>query len=679
MSVAQTRIFVTTISTQPFSGRPGDVVNSTAEVDSSKADTLERNTQVEETGFRQFLLTLSAAVLVMLILATLVFFFTGPSYGLRSRATEGPGEEKRENFHTKDPELEVDEKSFTVKKPAVGETPFEWGPPSHSIEGTFKRAAVTTDHAICSKIGGEILEKGGNAIDASIAVMFCLGVTNPQSSGLGGGFLMTIYNRTEGKCIAIDARESAPAAAHRDMFRNDSDGSKYGFKSAAVPGELAGYWHAFTTRGSGRVAWKDLIEPSIQLCRRGVPVSDYLDNVMKVKERHFRLFPSMKAWINPTTNTTYKSGDLLKRPKLAATLEKLANAQNPVNLFYHEEMADTIAKEMAQGGGLITKQDLSSYSPRVYDQLTNTHFRGDLVMCGGPPPSSFAVTQLIVSVMSALYPDGHKTDILSDPKATHHFIEAMKFAYAQRTLLGDVAFVSSADTLAKNLTTEGYTKWVVERMKDVAQPPSYYGGIAQTQVPDHGTSHVSVLDEFGNGVSATTTINRWFGAAVESEAYGIVWNDEMDDFSTPGMANGFGFAPSETNFIEPGKRPMSSMSPMVIFNGKTKEPRMVIGGSGGSKIISAVAKAIVRPLIFGESIKEAIDSPMLHNQFTPDITQIDDSFPKELKSVLEWKFGQKFRNTTGFEGIVQGILKNAAEIRAAGDFRRKTQQVPSGY
>ncbi|VDL77309.1 unnamed protein product [Nippostrongylus brasiliensis] len=647
----------------------------------------------------------------MLILATLVFFFTGPSYGL----------------------------------PAVGETPFEWGPPSHSIEGTFKQAAVTTDHAICSKIGGrenwnknikgslcfrEILEKGGNAIDASIAVMFCLGVTNPQSSGLGGGFLMTIYNRTEGKCIAIDARESAPAAAHRDMFRNDSDGSKYGFKSAAVPGELAGYWHAFTTRGSGRVAWKDLIEPSIQLCRRGVPVSDYLDNVMKVKERHFRLFPSMKAWINPTTNTTYKSGDLLKRPKLAATLEKLANAQNPVNLFYHEEMADTIAREMAQGGGLITKQDLSSYSPRVYDQLTNTHFRGDLVMCGGPPPSSFAVTQLIVSVMSgkflfripssalqdstlnlslflklswviwsisheyeaktgqnladniilsALYPDGHKTDILSDPKATHHFIEAMKFAYAQRTLLGDVAFVSSADTLAKNLTTEGYTKWVVERMKDVAQPPSYYGGIAQTQVPDHGTSHVSVLDEFGNGVSATTTINRWFGAAVESEAYGIVWNDEMDDFSTPGMANGFGFAPSETNFIEPGKRPMSSMSPMVIFNGKTKEPRMVIGGSGGSKIISAVAKAIVRPLIFGESIKEAIDSPMLHNQFTPDITQIDDSFPKELKSVLEWKFGQKFRNTTGFEGIVQGILKNAAEIRAAGDFRRKTQQVPSGY
>ncbi|PIO67401.1 gamma-glutamyltranspeptidase, partial [Teladorsagia circumcincta] len=335
--------------------------------------------------------------------------------------------------------------------------------------------------------------------------------------------------------------------------------------------------------------------------------------------------------------------------------------------------------------GIITKADLASYKPRVYKQLANTHFRGNLVMCGGPPPSSFAVTQLIVSVMSALYPENHGADILSDPKVTHHFIEAMKFAYAQRTLLGDVAFVKSAETLAKNLTTQEYTKWVVERMRDTAQPSVYYGGIAQSQVPqpvefgkcgarvvpDHGTSQVSALDEHGNGVSSTTTINRWFGAAVESEAYGIIWNDEMDDFSTPGMANGFGFAPSETNFIEPGKRPMSSMSPMVIFDAKTKEPTMVIGGSGGSKIISAVAKvglmklhvivgesvimAIVRPLIFGETIKQAIDSPMIHNQFTPDITQIDDAFPKELKSVLDWKFGQKFRNTTGFEGIVQGI------------------------
>ncbi|CAJ0589798.1 unnamed protein product [Cylicocyclus nassatus] len=631
MSVVQAPIFVTTISTQPFPGRTLDT-NPRGEATCAKTDSLERRDYVEETGFKQFVITLCAAVLVMIVLVTLVFIFTGPCCGV----------------------------------PIISDAPFDWPAPSDSIEGKFHKAAVTTDHGLCSEIGGDILRKGGNAIDSSIAVMFCLGATNPQSSGLGGGFLMTIYNKTQGKCIAIDARETAPAAAHRDMFRNDSDGSKYGFKAAGTPGELAGYWYAFKNFGSGSVAWKDLIQPTIELCRSGVPVSEYLDYVMKVKERHFRLFPSMRAWINPATNDTYKAGDLLPRLKLAATLEKVANSEDPVKLFYHGEMADTIAREMAEGGGIITKADLASYKPIFYDQLVNDHFRGDLVMCGGPPPSSFAVTQLIVSVMSALYPEGHHTDILADPKAVHHFVEAMKFAYAQRTLLGDAAFVPSAVELAKNLTTKGYTQWIVQRMRDTAQPSAYYGGINQTHPPDHGTSQVSVLDEFGNGVSATTTINRWFGAAVESEAYGIVWNDEMDDFSTPGMANGFGFAPSETNFIQPGKRPMSSMSPMVIFNKKTKEPRMVIGGSGGSKIISAVAKAIVRPLIFGETIKQAIDAPMLHNQFTPDIAQVDDFFPKELKSVLEWKFGQKFRNTTGFEGIIQGITIDKNEIRACG-------------
>ncbi|VDM59487.1 unnamed protein product [Angiostrongylus costaricensis] len=578
----------------------------------------------------------------MFILITLVFFFTYPS-------------------------------SEALIKNNV---PFDWPPPSSSVEGKFKKAAVTTDHQICSEIGGNILKRGGNAVDAAVAVMFCLGVTNPQSSGLGGGFLMTLYNKTTGKCIAINARETAPAAAHRDMFRQDATGSKIGFRAVATPGELAGYWLAFSQYGSGRVSWKDLILPSVQLCREGVPVSVFLDYVMKVKEAHFRESPTMKSWINPFTNSTYKAGDLLRRSKLAKTLEMIAKSEDPIRLFYRGKMADTIAKEMAEGGGLITKEDLATYEPVVYEAMEHVHFRGDLAMCGGPPPSSFSVTQLIVSVMSGLYPVGHEADILSDPKVIHHFIESMKFAYAQRTLLGDVAFVPSAYSLAKNLTTNDYTNWVLRRMRNVAQPSAYYGGNIYSQVPDHGTSHVSVLDEYGNGVSATSTINRWFGATVESGTYGIIWNDEMDDFSTPGMANGFGFAPSETNFIEPGKRPMSSMCPMVIFDRKTRD---VIGASGGAKIISSVAKAIVRSLIFGESIKQAVDSPLLHNQFTPDITQIDDSFPKELKKILMTEFGQKFRNTSGFEGIVQGITVDSDGIHACGDFRRKTNQKPSGY
>ncbi|CAJ0929582.1 unnamed protein product, partial [Mesorhabditis belari] len=491
---------------------------------------------------------------------------------------------------------------------AVPNRAFNWPPASPSIMGEFTKAAITTDHKLCADIGKSIMDKGGNAVEAAIAAQFCLGVTNPQSSGLGGGFLMTLYNKTEGRCIAIDARETAPAAAKEDMFVKNTNGSKYGFNAVGTPGELAGYWLVYRDYGSGRIAWRELIEPSIKLCRDGVPVSEYLENVMKVKEYHFRSFPSMREWINPKTNDTYKAGELLPRPKLAATLQRLADAEDPIQLFYHGDMADSIAKEFEANNGMITKDDLANYKVRVYDTpLINDHFRGDLVMCGGPPPSSFAVTQLIISALSKMYPlKNSPTELYYEPSFYHKFIEAMKFAYAQRTLFGDHDFVSGALAHAENLTTLEYTRWVVDHIKDIAQPTEKYGGINQTHPADHGTSHVSVVDAEGNGVTSTTTINRWFGAAVESEALGIVWNDEMDDFSTPGTANGFGFAPSETNFIRPGKRPMSSMSPMIIYDNKTKNLRMVAGASGGSKIISALAKSVIRPLLFGETVKSTI-------------------------------------------------------------------------
>ncbi|CAB3397466.1 unnamed protein product [Caenorhabditis bovis] len=603
-------------------------------------------------GFRQFACRIGLGVLIMTILLLLLFLFAAP---IASAPNDGPNSSE-------------------------SETLYKWPGPSNSTQKKFEKAAITCDNAACSKIGGDILNKGGNAIEAAIAAMFCLGVVNPQSSGIGGGFLMTFYNGQQGDCYAIDARETAPAAAHKNMFLNDSDGSKYGFKAAGIPGEIAGYWHSFTKHGSGKVSWKELVTPSIELASKGHPVSEFLSDVMKVKERHFRLFPSVKHWINPETNDTYKTGNILKRPKLAETLQLIADSSDPVELFYHGDMAKTIANEFKEGGGLITEEDLANYRVREYaNSNSNEKFRGSLSMCGGPPPSSFGVTQLIISVMSKLFPEGHKDDIYQDPLVIHKYIESMKFAYAQRTLLGDHDYVKGALELSRNLTTPEYTQWVIDRMTDKAQPSKNYGGIAQYQPPDHGTSHVSVLDQYGNAVSATTTINRWFGAAVESTKYGILWNDEMDDFSTPGMENGFGFAPSETNYIAPGKRPMSSMSPLVIFNSENKKVRMVIGASGGAKIISSLSKAVVRSLIFNDSIKKAIDSLMIHNQFTPDITQLDDGFPEGMKKILEKEHLQKFRATNGFEGVIQGIDVKEDGIYACGDYRRKTEQIPQGF
>uniref|UniRef100_A0A0N5AGB3 Gamma-glutamyltransferase n=1 Tax=Syphacia muris TaxID=451379 RepID=A0A0N5AGB3_9BILA len=558
--------------------------------------------------------------------------------------------------------------------------PYDWPPPSYSYLGRYSRAAVTSDHGICSEIGRNVLLRGGNAADASIASLFCLGITNPQSSGIGGGFIMTFYNRTTQRCHVIDARETAPANTFRDMFLNDEFGSKYGYRAIATPGEIAGYWLVYKKYGSGKVPWHDLIQPSIELARNGVPVSEYLGYVLSIKEKHFRTLPSMQSWINQKTNKTFVAGDLIKRPELARTLEVLAKSKDPVELFYRGKMAKIIVDEIQANGGILTMEDLANFKPKEYDQpLINDHFSGDLVMCGPPPPGSFAITQLIITLMAKFYaPMSDKRILYSDPTFYHRLIEAQKFAYAQRTLMGDESFVESARLLAEKMTTKEYADEVFKKFKSYAQPSSYYGGINQTQPPDHGTSHVCVLDAEGNGFSTTTTVNRWFGAVVQSEKLGIVWNDEMDDFSTPGMVNGFGFAPSETNFIAPGKKPMSSMSPIVIYNKRTGDLRMVIGASGGSKIISAMAKPIVRVLFFNETMKEGIDAPTLHNQFTPDITQYHE-VPAQLLEDLQGRFGQKFRNTTGFEGIVQGIDITDHGIYANGDFRRKADQHPGGY
>ncbi|GMR60031.1 hypothetical protein PMAYCL1PPCAC_30226, partial [Pristionchus mayeri] len=565
---------------------------------------------------------------------------------------------------------------FVAAEKAVA---FDWSPPSPSLMGSFDRFALTTDHTLCAHAGKSVISLGGNAVDASVAAMFCLGATNPQSSGLGGGFLMTIFNATTGSCTAIDAREAAPSLATERMFINNSDGSKYGFLAAGVPGELAGYWEIFRRFGSGAVEWKELLQPTIDLIEGGVPVSAYLEEVMKVKERHFRLFPSMKLWINPATNHTYKEGEKMPRERLLKTLKRIAAAQDPVQLFYHGEFAEIIDREMKANGGIIRKEDLAAYKVRIHETPLVAHLKNGLAICGGPPPSGFAATQLIINIMSNLYPNSSVYELRHDAKVYHHLIEAHKFAYAQRTLMGDTSFVPSADQLSKRMLTPAFLASVLEKMTDHAHETAYYGGDNKAARADFGTSHVSVLDGEGNGVSATTTINRWFGAAVESEGLGILWNDEMDDFSTPGMANGFGFAPSETNFIAPGKRPMSSMSPLVVYDEREKKVRMVAGASGGSKIISALSKTVIRTLIFGETVKEAIDAPMLHNQFTPDISQTDQYFPLELKSMLESQFGQKFRNTTGFEGIVQAIHSNPeGKINACGDFRRKTDQKPAG-
>ncbi|KHJ87764.1 putative gamma-glutamyltransferase [Oesophagostomum dentatum] len=408
--------------------------------------------------------------------------------------------------------------------------------------------------------------EGGNAVDSMIATLLCVGVVNPQSSGIGGGFLMTLYNASTGRCQTINARETAPLAATENMFVNDTSQSVYGYRSIATPSEIHGFWTVFKKFGSGKVKWAQLFEPAVNLAINGFPVSSNLASQLSDKETLIQAEPTMKeVFVDHSTGRVYEEGDIMKRERYGFTLQLIANATDPVDLFYKGGMAQTIAGEITDNGGHITQKDLASYETIIDEiPLIATGLPGDLEMCGPPPPSSFVITQSIIAVMAEFYRGGKVN--LNDPLVYHRLIEAEKFAYAQRTKLGDVKFVESAKALVANMSTPKYTKWIASMIKDVAQPQSYYMGDDTTQVPDHGTSHVTVIDDQGNAVSCTSTINQIFGSMRISTTLGIIWNDEMDDFSTPGVPNAFGFAPSPSNFIAPGKRPMSSMSPMVIYN-----------------------------------------------------------------------------------------------------------------
>lgn len=556
----------------------------------------------------------------------------------------------------------------------------QWPLPSGSLYAHYKKAAVASDHGLCSEIGRDVLIDGGNAVDSMIATLLCIGVVNPQSSGLGGGFVMTLFNASTGRCQTINARETAPLAATEDMFVNDTTQSVYGYRAIATPSELHGFWTVFRKFGSGKVKWGRLFEPSIKLATDGFPVSSNLAMQLSEKESLIQAEPTMKEiFVDHATGRVYEEGDIMKRERYGFTLQLIANASDPVELFYKGGMGQTIAGEITDNGGHIDSKDLASYETLIDEiPLIATGLSGDLEMCGPPPPSSFVITQSIIAVMAEFYRGG-KVD-LNDPLVYHRLIEAEKFAYAQRTKLGDVRFVESAKNLVANMSTPKYTKWIASMIKDTAQPQDYYLGGMTSQVPDHGTSHVTIIDHDGHAISCTSTINQIFGSMRASQTLGIIWNDQMDDFSTPGAANAFGFAPSETNFIKPGKRPMSSMSPMIIYNKNENQVAMVVGASGGSYIISATAQAVIRTMLFNQTVKEAVDAPRLHNQFLPHVTQYEEPMPKELITILVDVFKQNFTMVDKQKSVVQALeVHPDGFIHGNSDFRRQTATYPAGY
>ncbi|KRY38654.1 Gamma-glutamyltranspeptidase 1 [Trichinella spiralis] len=555
-------------------------------------------------------------------------------------------------------------------------TEHRWPSPSNSLLLEFQKGAVAADNGICSEIGRDVLIKGGNAIDAAIATTICIGVFDAHSSGIGGGHFSTIYIKKDRRCFTVNARQTAPEAANESMFVGDAEGSLFGSRSIAVPGEVYGLWLQYKQFG-GKLPWRDLLMPTANICRYGILISDALAVKLQENENYI-LSPDshLKIFINPETNGAYKAGEVMRRPELADALEQLANAADPVQLFYNGTMAKDMVEEFKQMGGIITEEDMRNYRAKLSQPL-QISIGENLIACGPPPPSSAVIPMAIMNIMDGFNVSPRDAESSeSEALVLHRFLEAMKFSYAAHSQFGDADFVPEVLSLAKRILTKQYAQDVRKKITNRSHESSYYGEL-YTSRPNHGTAHISVLDAEGNAVSLTTTINTYFGSKVRSTKYDIIWNNDMDDFSTPGLTNFFEYPPLPNNFIKAGKRPLSSMSPLIFYDQTNGNVKLVVGAAGGSRIISTTAWVAFRSIFLNETIKEAVDRPRLHHQLSPNRAYYETLFPQGFVDDLK-NYGQNMVPTEPATAATGILVSDNGVISANSDWR-KGGGYPAGY
>ncbi|XP_029426861.1 glutathione hydrolase 1 proenzyme-like isoform X2 [Rhinatrema bivittatum] len=535
----------------------------------------------------------------------------------------------------------------------------------------FKRAAVATDSGTCSEIGRDILLEKGSAVDAAIAALLCSGIVNPHSLGIGGGVILMIYNANTGGL------------------------------SIAVPGELRGYEMAH--KRHGKLAWKRLFEPSIKLARNGFPIGKALMKALKRVQLNIEQDQALCEVFCNSQKKILQEGETIRFPKLAETLEVIAN--EGADGFYCGSLTQQIVADIKQAGGIITEEDLKDYKVDLNENPLTAQL-GDYTLYSPTAPLSGSILILILNILKGFQ---FSSEDIKTPQAKgltyHRILEAFRLAFAKRTLLGDPKTEDITNVL-QNQTSEYFAERLRQKIMDATtHDVSYYEPDLYT--PDtHGTSHLSVMAEDGSAVSASSTVNRYFGSLVISRVNGIIFNDEMDDFSSPLFINTFGYPPSPNNFIKPvlelclhlcwmtenihrfwtgkaevkemkltGKRPLSSMTPSIILD-KEKKVKMVIGGSGGSKIITSLTLVIINALWFGYDIKKAVEEPRLHNQLLPNVTQLEKTVEQSIEDSLKERHHEIMRIPIA-GSIVQAILRKEDKLFAASDSRKGGY--PAGY
>ncbi|HXP42267.1 MAG TPA: gamma-glutamyltransferase [Candidatus Acidoferrales bacterium] len=516
----------------------------------------------------------------------------------------------------------------------------------HSFASTepvhAQHGIVVSVHELASQAGVEIMQAGGNAVDAAVATGFALAVVHPPAGNIGGGGFMLI-RMADGKAHFIDYREKAPAAATRDMYLDGQGNviegaSEYGYKAIGVPGSVAGLVYA--EQKYGKLTLQKVMAQAIRLAREGYELS--WGQARDLHDKYLSQFPESRRIFQRDGNY-YRSGEIFRQPDLARTLERIAAKPDD---FYHGALARELAAAVQKGGGLITADDLAHYEVKEREPIRGT-YRGYEII-SAPPPSSGGT--VLVESLNIL--EGYDLAKLGNRSAEsiHFTAEAFRRAFFDRAeFLGDPDF---AKIPVAQLVDKKYgAAWRdsiddsnATSSKDLKRPAIFseleqYAAAHPQPVANHEsphTTHYSVVDAAGNAVSVTTTINDWFGSRVTAEGLGFLMNDEMDDFSAkPGVPNADGLIQGAANAIGPGKRPLSSMTPtMVVHEGKTV---LVLGSPGSSKIITTVANVLMGVLDYGMNIQEAVNAPRFHNQWLPDVLNVEQWFSPDTVQRLQKK------------------------------------------
>ncbi|MBL6952200.1 MAG: gamma-glutamyltransferase [Alphaproteobacteria bacterium] len=472
---------------------------------------------------------------------------------------------------------------------------------------------VASQEARATNVGVDILRQGGNAIDAAVAVGFTLAVTLPRAGNLGGGGFMLVHHAGSGETLALDYREKAPAKAHRDLYL-DKDGNvdkakaRFSHASVGVPGTVAGLIEAHRRYGSLPLA--QVMAPAIGLAEKGLTITPGLARSLEKRRKRLSKWPASAAIFYKPDATLYRAGESLVQRDLAQSLRRIAATAGTD--FYTGETAAAITAEMAVNGGLISRDDLAAYRP-VWRQPAQGSYRGYRI-ASMPPPSSGGVHLIQMLNMLETFPLGQFGR--NGVESLHVMVEAMKLAYADRAQhLGDSDFWAVP---AKGLTAKAYAQNLaanIERRR--ARPSVEISHGDPGPYESNETTHFSIMDRAGNVVSNTYTLNFSFGTGIVAQGTGILLNNEMDDFSAkPGVANAYGLVGGEANAIQGGKRPLSSMTPTIVF--KDGEPFLATGSPGGSRIITMVLQVLNNVIDHGLNIAEATAAVRVHHQWLPD-------------------------------------------------------------